>query len=758
MMNDIFLKVLELSLLGSILASFVLVFRFVTNHKLKKGLFYFLWIIVFLKFIFPLKIGMPLKVELTKFEQVSTVNTNNKGEIVSEEIKNISKDFSDDSNFDMEISDGKANTRNDEVILDNEYIPTYSVNKINHDEIKFGWIDVGKIIWLSGLILLLIIVVSSYLRAYSKLKLKLKLITKDDTLYKYLNESKLSIYQGNVEGPMVIGFIKPKIVLPEKRTIDDEMMEYVLLHEKQHIKFFDGKLNAVVLLVALIHWFNPLVWICYHYFKQDMEGFCDERVISEIGIDKKFNYAEAIVRFTNKDYKIQPNYVLAFGEKKTKKRIRNVLNFEPWKVKTFIVAICVVAVTIIGFMIQIEISKLDDKSLSSYEIQNETNKSVNNSQEEKVELIISNQSLSKYLSTVMRAHMPNVKFSYLPSQESEYSFEAEEIVPLLLSGDDSFDVYVIPYKAEFALSLLNKGYYVDLSTYPEMKEVFDHMYITLVEGSTFNDEVFGFPLQVYTNGHLKYARPRMERIGWSPEQLKTIDDLLDFDKEWKQSNQRKESVAIYIDSVMDQIIFRYIYNHYDYDRYYVDLDNAEFYDVLISAKRLYESDIIHNDYSYGDVNYVLESAMGPHSRYSEYFPMPQVKDQNDKNGMHAYWMAINPNSENIDTVVEMFRTFAELSKLKDVYVKLYNDSEYYLNCSLDIPNIQKKVKSLSPEYLERVDKLYQQHQIFFAIPGESQVREIFTTYLDGDLEMKEAIAQAQQIIDIVSREQREEIE
>lgn len=46
-MNDIFLKVLELSLLGSILASLVVVFRFVTNHKLKKGLFYFLWIIVF---------------------------------------------------------------------------------------------------------------------------------------------------------------------------------------------------------------------------------------------------------------------------------------------------------------------------------------------------------------------------------------------------------------------------------------------------------------------------------------------------------------------------------------------------------------------------------------------------------------------------------------------------------------------------------------------------------------------------------------
>lgn len=756
-MNDIFLKVLELSLLGSILASLVLVFRFVTNHKLKKGLFYFLWIIVFLKFIFPLEIDMPLKVELINFEQASTVNANDKDKIVSEEVESIPTDVSGDSNVDMEISKGEASTRNDEVILDNEYIPTYSVNQINNEEIKLGWVDIGKTIWLSGLILLLAIVVSSYLRAYSKLKLKL--IGKEDTLYKYLNESKLSIYQGNVEGPMVIGFIKPKIVLPQKKVIDDELMEYVLLHEKQHIKFFDGTLNAAVLLVALTHWFNPLVWLCYHYFKQDMEGFCDERVISEIGVDKKVNYAEVIVKFANKDYQVQSNYALSFGEKKTKRRIRNVLNFEPWKVKTFIVAICVVTATIIGFMTQSGISRLDDKSLISSDTQNETNIPVNNPQEEKVELVMSNRYMSEYFTALMRAHMPDVTFTYLPIQESEDSFELEEIAPLLLSGDSSFDVYVIPYKSELAVSLLNKGYYVDLSTYPEMNEVFDHMFPTLVEGSTFNEEVFGFPLSVWTYGHLMYPRPDMKKISWSPERLKTIDDLLDFDKEWGQSNQGKESVAIHRDFVMDQIIFRYIYNHYDYDGYHVDLDNGEFYDVLISAKRLYESDIIRNDYSYRSNDaYVLQGVIGPYSRYSEYFPMPQVKDQNDKNGMRAYWIVINPNSENIDTAIEMLRTLAEVSKLKDVNGEIYRDAEYYLSCNLDLPNIQSKVKNLPSEYLERVDKLYQQHQIFLPIPGESQVKEIFTTYLNGDLEMKEAITQAQQIIDIVSREQREETE
>ncbi|KAB3525926.1 M56 family metallopeptidase [Alkaliphilus serpentinus] len=700
---------------------------------------------------------MPLKVELIKFEQASTVTTNDKDKIVSEEIKCIPTDVSSDSNVDMEVSDGKTYTRNDEMILDNEYIPTYSVNQINNDEIKFEWIDIGTVVWLSGLILLLSIVVSSYLRTYSKLKLKL--IGKENTLYRYLNDSKLSIYQGNVEGPMVIGFIKPKIVLPEKKAIDAEMMEYVLLHEKQHIKFFDGTLNAAVLLVALVHWFNPLVWLCYHYFKQDMEGFCDERVISEIGVDKKVNYAEVIVRFANKGYKVWPNYSLTFGEKKTKRRIRNVLNFEPWKVKTFIVAICVVAATIIGFMTQSEISKSDDKSLLSSDIQNETNIPVNNPQEEKVELVMSDQYAYEYFSALMRVHMPDVTFSYLPLQEIEDSFELEEVAPLLLSGDSSFDVYVIPFKSEFAVSLLSKGYYVDLSTYPEMNEVFDHMFPALVEGSTFNDEVFGFPLSVQTYGNLMYPRPDMEKIGWSPERLKTIDDLLDFDKEWGQSNQGKESIAIHRDFVMDQIVFRYIYNHYDYDRYHVDLDNVAFYDVLVSAKRLYESHIIRDDYSYRhNDGYVLQGVMGPYSRYSEYFPMPQVKDQNDKNRMRANWFVINPNSENIDTAVEMLRTLAEVYKLNEVNGDLYRDAEYYLNCSLDLQNIQSKVKKLPSEYLERVNKLYQQHQIFLPIPGESQLREIFTAYLNGDLEMEEAIAEAQQIIDMVSREHRKEAE
>ena len=48
---------------------------------------------------------------------------------------------------------------------------------------------------------------------------------------------------------------------------------------------------------------------------------------------------------------------------------------------------------------------------------------------------------------------------------------------------------------------------------------------------------------------------------------------------------------------------------------------------------------------------------------------------------------------NIKSAVEMFRTLTYVSKLKGVYVELYRDAEYYLNCRLNLPNIQRKFKN-----------------------------------------------------------------
>ena len=223
--------------------------------------------------------------------------------------------------------------------------------------------------------------------------------------------------------------------------------------------------------------------------------------------------------------------------------------------KNLMTYIMIITIMVSLFGCTVKSSKLDsapeeniqDTSTISSEInsQKEMSTAEESTQDDKVELIIYDQKLSEYLSSVMRERMPDVTFSYVSREGNAPSYESDEIVQRLLSGDDSFDVYVISSKSDVALSLLNKGLYGDISTYPELNDVFDDLYPSFVEASTINGEIFGMPLQFYSYGHLMSPRPYMENIGWSIEQLTTIDDLLMFDEEWRQSNQDIGSIALH---------------------------------------------------------------------------------------------------------------------------------------------------------------------------------------------------------------------
>ena len=78
----------------------------------------------------------------------------------------------------------------------------------------------------------------------------------------------------HIDSPFVMGLLHPRIYLPS--GLSDKERGYILLHEQHHIRRLDHIWKLLGFLVLCIHWFNPLVWLSFHFGCRDMEMSCDE--------------------------------------------------------------------------------------------------------------------------------------------------------------------------------------------------------------------------------------------------------------------------------------------------------------------------------------------------------------------------------------------------------------------------------------------------------------------------------------------------
>lgn len=173
--------------------------------------------------------------------------------------------------------------------------------------------DTLAVIWLSGIVGMLIYTVITYVL----LKRKLRFATKMDG----------NVYETDriLRSPFVLGFVRPKIYVPV--GLSDCDLDYILRHERTHIKRLDYIVKPVAFLALALHWFNPLVWLAYFLLTTDMEMSCDERVLKEMGGEVKEAYSNALLSLATGRHLIGLS-PLAFGEGNTKKRIKNVLKFK----------------------------------------------------------------------------------------------------------------------------------------------------------------------------------------------------------------------------------------------------------------------------------------------------------------------------------------------------------------------------------------------------------------------------------------------
>ena len=94
------------------------------------------------------------------------------------------------------------------------------------------------------------------------------------------------VYETNqVAASFVDGIFRPVIYLATGLT--GTVREYVLCHERVHIRRKDPFIKAMGLFLVSIYWFHPLVWLALKKMCEDMEMSCDEWFVEQMGSEIK---------------------------------------------------------------------------------------------------------------------------------------------------------------------------------------------------------------------------------------------------------------------------------------------------------------------------------------------------------------------------------------------------------------------------------------------------------------------------------------
>ena len=304
-MDDVFLKLVNLSISASWLILAVLVLRFVLK-KAPKWVMPLLWGVVALRLVCLFSIESALSL----IPSAETIPS----EIVTETREPVL--------YEQATLD----------IVTNPTLPSAAEVPVGvsrqQAQVDF---NIYSVLWLAGMAALLV----HALVSAGKLKKKLATaILLRDNIY----ESEF------VDSPFVFGVIKPNIYLP--MHMDEGTAAYVIAHERAHLARRDHWWKVLGYLVLALHWFNPLVWVAYILFCRDIELACDEKVVKGLDGAARADYSQALLSCAAPKRAVAA-CPLAFGEGNIKTRVKSALHYKKpafWVAAAAVLAVVIMAV------------------------------------------------------------------------------------------------------------------------------------------------------------------------------------------------------------------------------------------------------------------------------------------------------------------------------------------------------------------------------------------------------------------------------
>lgn len=312
MLEQSFLRVIDMSRAAGIVIIIVIIVRFLLK-KFPKYISYMLWSVVLFRLLCPVILESrisPVPNLAPAFQEYMW----EKDVLLLESEINISPEDFSVPNISGEIENEVQREQSASVELDLDENITAK---------KGSWqmlfILYGKYLWIGGMGVLFLYCVLSVVSIRNRVSTSILL--KENI---YITDERIS--------PFVMGIVNPRIYLPG--CLSEKEQEYIILHEKVHIRRFDHIVKPIAFLALCIHWFNPLVWIAFVLFCKDMEMSCDEAVIKRMGETVIADYSASLLALATQRRIIRAIPV-DFGEGNTKERVKNLATFRKRNIGCF---------------------------------------------------------------------------------------------------------------------------------------------------------------------------------------------------------------------------------------------------------------------------------------------------------------------------------------------------------------------------------------------------------------------------------------
>ncbi len=324
-MENLFLKLLNMSITAGWLIIAVLALRFILK-KAPKAINCFLWGLVGFRLICPVS-----------FESILSLIPST--ETVPDDILYSNKPT---------INSGVSflNSAVNPIISDS--LSPNAADSVNPMQII---VFIASAVWITGIVIMLLYTLISYFKLYRQTNESIKL------------ENNIYICD-RIDTPFILGIIRPKIFLPS--DMNERDIEYVIAHEKAHLKRCDHLWKPLGFFLLTLYWFNPLIWVAYIILCRDIELACDERVIKDMGEDYKKSYSTALINcsISKKAIRACP---LAFGEVGVKSRIKTVLSYKKptlWIILIGVILSITLSVCFVTNPTDMKITQIDEETVN----------------------------------------------------------------------------------------------------------------------------------------------------------------------------------------------------------------------------------------------------------------------------------------------------------------------------------------------------------------------------------------------------------
>lgn len=335
-MADIFQAVFITSLYASIVGLVVILCKGLLKNKINPKWHYIIWVVLILKLIFPfgpksavsLFNTIPAVPQSTAFTQYNEVNS-------------------------TPVVYREQNDYNQPITHEVKAVP---LSKSAYIE------NIVSYIWLLGVLLMFTWLIYINLSLHSKLKKQG--IYAPEAVRNILIECKRKmgiktdikiVIQDVIGAPALFGVLQPKILLsPEYLNLSEKEISYILMHELAHYQRKDLLANHLLLILQVIHWFNPIIWYCFQRIRQDMEAAADERVITVLKGGEAKEYGKALLSVLEKykSSRLAPKLIGMVDDKKNiERRIRMIkmADFFRDKRRTAVIIgiVCIIALSMV---------------------------------------------------------------------------------------------------------------------------------------------------------------------------------------------------------------------------------------------------------------------------------------------------------------------------------------------------------------------------------------------------------------------------